>query len=90
MSRTCPIRAIIPSALSEIASTTQSKAETATIGIIGGRGDDTLVGNDGSDTLYGGVGDDVLIGGSGSDRLLGAAGADTFVFEKTEGGSTRV
>ncbi|MGI9213268.1 MAG: calcium-binding protein, partial [Methylococcaceae bacterium] len=52
---------------------------TATAGILGSRGDDTLAGNAGNDMLYGGRGLDSLDGGSGDDTLFGGSGVDTLV-----------
>ncbi|MCV9963095.1 hypothetical protein OIU34_14390 [Pararhizobium sp. BT-229] len=57
---------------------------TASLTIIGGKGDDILSGGSASDRLYGGDGDDVLTGNKGLDRLTGGSGADHFVFKNAD------
>jgi Ca2+-binding RTX toxin-like protein len=56
-------------------------ANTATIHVLGGAGNDTITLNEAGGALpaaklFGGTGNDTLTGGSGSDQLLGEAGHD--------------
>ena len=69
---------------------TPTVANTRTIAVVGGGGNDTitldevngalpratLIGGTGDDTLTGGSGNDLLIGQAGNDTLLGKGGAD--------------
>lgn len=55
----------------------------------GDGGNDWLWGRNGNDDIEGGTGDDVLAGGKGADILNGGSGRDTFVFLKSEIGTTR-
>ena len=48
----------------------------ASVGFVGGAGDDTLIGGHGHDLLAGEDGDDSLVGGAGYDLMLGLAGND--------------
>jgi Ca2+-binding RTX toxin-like protein len=52
-------------------------------GVIGGRGNDTLIGNASDNYITGGLGNDSIVGGGGRDTLQGGAGNDTI-----DGGSS--
>ena len=52
----------------------------ASIVVMGGAGNDTLLGSPMNDQLQGGEGDDYLEGFAGDDNLIGGAGADTYVY----------
>lgn len=52
---------------------------TASTGIVGSRGDDTITGSSAANFIYGGRGGDVIDGGAGNDTLVGGSGADTLI-----------
>jgi Ca2+-binding RTX toxin-like protein len=52
---------------------------TASAGIVGSRGDDTITGSSAANVIYGGRGGDVIDGGAGNDTLVGGSGADTLM-----------
>jgi Ca2+-binding RTX toxin-like protein len=52
---------------------------TASAGIVGSRGDDTITGSSAANIIYGGRGGDVIDGGAGNDTLVGGSGIDTLV-----------
>ena len=54
-------------------------ANTLTLHVDGGDGNDVLIGGSGDDTLLGGAGDDVLIGGPGVDSLDGGDGNNVLI-----------
>lgn len=51
--------------------------DTASVGLSGNAGDDTLTSAGGADVLSGGAGDDTLVSNAGSDFAFGGAGDDT-------------
>jgi Ca2+-binding RTX toxin-like protein len=55
------------------------EANTLTLAIDGGAGNDTLIGSQGNDTLFGRDGNDLLIGGPGQDILDGGTGINTLI-----------
>jgi Ca2+-binding RTX toxin-like protein len=57
-----------------------SGLSSASIVVMGGEGNDTLLGSSMNDQLEGGAGDDYLEGFAGDDILIGGSGADTYVY----------
>src|SRR6266436_5224614 len=58
---------------------TATVANTATIQLFGGAGNDVLTGGSGADQLFGGAGNDTLNGKGGDDLLFGGAGNDVLI-----------
>src|SRR5262249_61112289 len=60
-------------------------ADTISLTLQGGAGNDTLIGSQGADTLLGGGGDDTVIGGRGNDVASLGVGNDQFVWNPGDG-----
>jgi len=58
---------------------------TASVGMLGFTGADTLIGAGGDDVLLGAQGNDILAGGTGTDILIGGDDFDTYVFFPGDG-----
>jgi Ca2+-binding RTX toxin-like protein len=63
-------------------------ANTVTLTIDGGSGNDTLLGSVGSDTLLGSDGEDFIDGGQGNDFAFLGAGDDIFQWDPGDGSDT--
>jgi predicted lipoprotein with Yx(FWY)xxD motif/Ca2+-binding RTX toxin-like protein len=69
-------------------SATALAAQSISLTLDGGAGDDTIAGSPGVELLLGGDGNDTLDGNGGNDRALLGAGDDTFVWDPGDGSDT--
>jgi Ca2+-binding RTX toxin-like protein len=60
-------------------------ANTVTLTLDGGSGNDTIIGSQGADFLLGGDGNDTIIGGRGNDTAVLGNGNDTFIWNPGDG-----